>query len=540
MMDKYSQKILIALLCLASILRLISLAWGSPFFFHPDERNIASAIAGLSYPDQFNPHFFAYGSLPIYLTFFTGLLKNFLTMHNHPSINQVSFEDAILILRGFSTFLSIGTIYLIFKIGQLLKDNRTGLIAAFFSTFSIGLIQYAHFGTFETWLTFFSTLLFYGFIKYFHKPTRQAIIIIAVSLGILISVKISSIIFLPTIGALYLKKRYPFHKKLFTTIVIFIATAACYLLTNPFVYLDHQSFLNSISYESNVALGKLIVFYTGEFLSAIPILFPIMRIYPFILGPIFAILFPISFVFILVSLRKRVDYPLIFLLIFLSITFFSQTFLFAQWTRYFIPTLPFIYLCVAYGLSEISNLKFFPKKGSHFIEGSIGVLCMLWAFAFIKTVYFDTDTRIQALTFANKTIPSTSPIISEVYDLGITPFNSAYPNITLFNFYDLDNNSPESTVEKYNALIDQSDYLILPSQRLYKTRLVDAKNFPKGNAVYNEITTSGRFEKIYETPCDFWCSLLYINSPIFSFEQTVNIFDRPTVILYKIRHEAKH
>ncbi len=541
MLDRYSQKILIALICIASLLRLISLAWGAPFFFHPDERNIASAIAGLTYPNQLNPHFFAYGTLPIYFAFFIGLLKNLIqAITSVVPIAQVSFDDAIIILRIFSAILSIATVYLIFKIGELLKDKKAGLIAAFLSTLSIGMIQYAHFGTFETWLTFFSALLFYGLLQHHHRPARSTIFLIGISLGVLISVKISSVIYLPIIGILFFRKHYPFYKKALSMTAILLLVILCYVITNPFAYLDSHSFLNSISYESNVALGKLVVFYTGEFLSASPITFPIAHIYPFLLGPVLFMLFPFSLFIILRSLKNNFQTPLAYLLGFLTITFFSQTFLFAQWTRYFIPTLPFIYLCLAFAVSVISDSKIISRKNFLVASGLLGLLCILSTFSLIKTVYLDTDTRIQALTFAHKTIPSTSQILSEVYDLGITPFNQRYPHITLFNFYDLDTNSPESTVEKYRELVKNSDYLVLPSQRLYKTRLDDPKNFPKGNMIYKEISESSAYVKIYETPCDIWCSLLYTGNPVFRLEQTANIFDRPTVMMYKINHETKH
>ncbi|MEK7177670.1 MAG: hypothetical protein AAB705_02485, partial [Patescibacteria group bacterium] len=54
--------------------RFINLGWGLPYPMHPDERNMANAIQQLSCKvpisqlvECFNPHFFAYGQLPLYL-----------------------------------------------------------------------------------------------------------------------------------------------------------------------------------------------------------------------------------------------------------------------------------------------------------------------------------------------------------------------------------------------------------------------------------------------------------------------------------------
>src|SRR5258708_37086924 len=79
-MDKLKKNkaaILVTILtAFAGFLHFYNLNWGAPWYFHPDERNIASSISQLQFPNQMNPHFFAYGSLPIYTIYFTGVLVN--------------------------------------------------------------------------------------------------------------------------------------------------------------------------------------------------------------------------------------------------------------------------------------------------------------------------------------------------------------------------------------------------------------------------------------------------------------------------------
>src|SRR5579863_1518026 len=81
------------------------LNWGAPFYFNPDERNIATAVAQLNFTSNINPHFFAYGQLPIYLTYIIGVVVNFL-LHHSPDL-VIPFENAIIIGRLLSVFLSI-------------------------------------------------------------------------------------------------------------------------------------------------------------------------------------------------------------------------------------------------------------------------------------------------------------------------------------------------------------------------------------------------------------------------------------------------
>src|SRR5258706_11500399 len=100
MRKKYSF-LLFFLIIFGIIIRFYNLNWGSPFYFHPDERNIASAITQLSFPKQLNPNFFAYGTVPIYIIFFFGLVINLL----HKT--SIAFEQAILLSRLFAFILSV-------------------------------------------------------------------------------------------------------------------------------------------------------------------------------------------------------------------------------------------------------------------------------------------------------------------------------------------------------------------------------------------------------------------------------------------------
>jgi len=141
---------------------------------------------------------------------------------------------------------------------------------------------------------------------------------------------------------------------------------------------------------------------------------------------------------------------------------------------------------------------------------------------------------MEAYRFAEKSISANAPILSEVYDLGIVPFNESFDNITLFHFYDLDNKSPDVTVNTLQKSLAESDYIILPSQRLLKTRLLQKQKFPRAHVFYTKLFNGDLgFTKIYETPCDIFCNITYLGDPLFGFEQTANVFDRPTIMIFK-------
>lgn len=501
------------LLVVGGILRFYNLNWGNPFYFHPDERNIASSIMQLNFPTQMNPHFFAYGSFPIYLIYFTGFIINLF------SKSQDLFIQAIIISRFYSALLSLLLIPSIYFLGKKLGDSRVGTIAAIFCTFSVGLIQFAHFGTFEMWLTFLGVWFFYFSLDLLKQTTLKTILAIGIIFGLLVAVKISSLplVVIPAIAILinfFSKKNSP---KLLLYFLLPLVSLIIFAIISPYVFLDFNSFKESINYESSVALGILPVFYTGEFFNSIPILFQFGRIYPFLINPILTIIFIPSLIYLIFKGIKTKNPKYLILATCYLTLFLPQAFLFAKWTRYMVPTLPFMYLIIVIFLEKLISKK---------VLSVIIFISIVFAGSYFSTVFLKQDTRIEASLWAKENISSSSSILSEVYDLGIVPFNSYFYNISLFNFYELD--------QEPNIILPESEYIILASQRILKTRLLNKEKFPMGNKLYeNLLNGTLGYSKIYETPCDIFCKITYLGNPVFSFEETASVFDRPTVFIFK-------
>lgn len=523
--------------------RFYNLNWGAPFYFHPDERNIASATSQLSFPTNMNPHFFAYGSLPIYTIYFIGVLLNFF-YHTHQEVTKVGFENAILIGRTISAIFSVLVLFLLYKILEFLKFRLAAIVAVCLGSFSVGLIQYAHFATFEMWLTFFLLLFLYTLLLYVKTQKLKFFILTSILFGLFIAIKVSSLVFLPILLIAFiifdkpneLKHKCAFKRleylflKITLSISIIVLTV---FFTCPFFWLDNTSFLSSIHYESSVALGTLPVFYSQEFEKTIPIFYQLFHIYPFILNPIILIVFLLSLFFIFVEEKKSRFWLLLIIFTTFIIAFLSQAFLFVKWTRYYIPTLPFIYLFIGIFFEKVLYSTKGSKKKFIFLLLTLYIaVSFLFSFSYFKTVLLGTDTRVLAADWSKNNIPHSARILSETYDLGIVPFNNYFSNITLFNFYELDENTFKK--DELEKDLTSNTYIILPSQRIVQTRIKENKLFANGYKFYNELFAGNLgFEKIYETKCDFFCNVLYLGSPIFSFEQTASVFDRPTVFIFK-------
>jgi 4-amino-4-deoxy-L-arabinose transferase-like glycosyltransferase len=546
--------ILIALTLLGSFFFFYNLAWGAPYFFHPDERNVASAVSQLQFPNQLNPNFFAYGSLPIYTVFLTGLLSNILT--SSPLISQVSFEQAILIGRIYSALFATALIPILYYLAiKITRNKNIGLLVAFMAVTSVGFIQFAHFGTFEMWITFFSIVLFWICLKIIEKKKTLYVFLTGVTFGILFAIKISTLALLPAPLLAIIIAYRPYHllfkeknkdklkNNKFHSIIIFltqillfgITSALIYFITNPFVLLDTEAFLSSIRYESSVGLNTLPVFYTQGFYDTTPILYQFMHVYPFLLNPLVTILLIPSLVFIIWKAWSIKNAQLFMLILFFMILFISQAILFIKWTRYMLPTLPFVFLLVATAIDAMNSPRF--SLSNVWLKTIIGIIIFtnsIFALSYFTTAFVQPDTRMTALAYAKARIPENSLVLSEIYDIGITAFNPAFSNIVLFNTYDLNDGSPDFNETTWQTAINNADYIILPSQRVLQTRIQNPKRFPVGNEVYESLLNGNSgYEKIYETPCDIFCKITYLGDPVFRYEQTANVFERPTVYIFQ-------
>lgn len=525
--------------------RFYGIDWGEPFFFHPDERNIAFGVTNLHFPDQLNPRFFAYGSLPIYVIYFLGLawnvLESFFRADSVHDIFSVSFEKAILVSRFCSAVLSSSLLLLLYFFCLRYYKKIFALVVLFFSVVSVGFVQYSHFGTFEIWLTFFSFVLLYLILCYLDNKKLTYYLYACFALAILVSIKISSIVFLPVVLCFGLfpflipfkKSKSFFYVRVFVQrfFYLVLVLVSFYFVTNPFVLLDFSSFFGSIQYEYLVASGKLPVFYTGGFVNSVAVFFQIFRVFPFLVNPIVSVLFFLflPIVFWHVYIKKSTVLGLV--VVFFLVSFLSQAFLYVKWTRYMVPSLPFLYILFVWSLFWIKHR--YEKNGRLFrvFFSFVSFLSVLIFLSFFVVVYIQKDTRVAASSWSANNISSSSKIITEPYDLGILPFNSSFSDITILNFYELD--TGQLSFSSARRLIEESDVIILPSQRLLRNRVLHPDEFENSFRFYSDLFGSYSYRLVYKTPCDLLCTIAYFGDPVFWLEETSAVFDRPTVYILK-------
>ena len=515
-------KALILIIFLLITTRFVNLTWGFPYLFHPDERNIVISIAQLRCPNIFdlkncfNPNFFAYGQFFLYL----GKFISFWTRH-------LSFVDLTLILRSVSAILSIFTAIIgILIIKEITKNNNKIfsdkiilILSSLLFIFSPSLIQFAHFGTTESLLMFFYTTLIFGSLLFLNKKISvyKYAVVCAFIIGLSVATKVSSLIFLflPFITfyfskeiLLYTKIRYLIHISFFSLLLA--------IFFSPHFVISYREFLSSLSYESNVALGKLKVFYTRQFEGTSPIIFQLFKIFPYSLGiPVFT-----SFVFGLFFLSKnRINN---FLILSFLVYFIPTSFAFAKWTRFMAPVFPIIIIIATIFLLEFLSKRIKNSKLRLLLLTLIVAISIIPGIRFFS-MYLKSDSRIEASKWIIKNIPSESVILSEtanVVDIPVGNLKGKNYELISENLYEIDED--KNLYDEFLMNLKKTDYIIVPSRRIFANH--KNSRYPKINKYYDELF-SGKlgFRKVAE--------FRHLNDEL--AEETFSVFDHPVVKIYK-------
>lgn len=158
----------VAIFVVALALRLLGLSWGLPtemrwYSYHPDEAQMLSAILSLDFfGGDFNPDFFNYPSLYIYLAAFAHLFASgFGLTHaasNDPAQAALFARDVLLCARVVTALLGALTAPIVFLTARKIGGAKIGVLAGLLMAFSPGHLQHSHFATVDVPATFFIAL----------------------------------------------------------------------------------------------------------------------------------------------------------------------------------------------------------------------------------------------------------------------------------------------------------------------------------------------------------------------------------------------
>ena len=152
------------ILLLSAALGIRGLDWGLPYQWHPDEKvQLADTMVRdrtLAPPHFINPSLHAYTTYVAVRLAYALAPRQALRYRLDANLELTDPQHAdrpiqflaFRLARLFSVIFQLLTVLLVFRIGRHVADDATGLVAAWFTAATMGLVNMAHFATGESML----------------------------------------------------------------------------------------------------------------------------------------------------------------------------------------------------------------------------------------------------------------------------------------------------------------------------------------------------------------------------------------------------
>lgn len=561
----FSKFILYAIFVLAGLLRLYNLNWDQGGHLHPDERAIVMNVVKLEFPQTFNsflspespwnPHFFAYGSLPFYLLKIFGSALGFFD----PLFAQYDLIN--IVGRFISSVFDLLTVLLVFYLGKRLHGLRVGYIGAFFYAVSVLPIQLSHFYAVDTMLTCLSLAVLYSLIIFYEKPSVRHALFVGIFFGLALATKISALVLLVSIGMalaadfllLFLKQPHkPQHylphlpvflrNFCFYAGIMFISAFLIYIVCEPYALLDFHDFWQQTMEQSQMTHNAFIFPYTLQYVGKIPYWYELKNIFLWGLGPLLAtpaFLGIIYFIRLIIMKEKHGKWAkeVILLVFFLSYFLIVGNFAIG-FMRYILPIYPLLCLFAAifvYNIFESFKLTS-GLKIIFFLY--LSVLLLIWPVSFIQ-IYSQVNTRTAATQWIIENIPEGKTLAQEHWDDAVPLSGSEKYHILTLPLYDPDTPSKWHDI---NQMLSKTDYIIIASNRLYVPlqRLTNCNVLPQYRCYpvaskYYQRLFSGElgFRKIAEFTDYPKLPFLSISLDDQSADESFTVYDHPKILIFQ-------
>ncbi|MBN1262745.1 MAG: glycosyltransferase family 39 protein [Candidatus Pacebacteria bacterium] len=503
----------------------------------------------LSPDSSLNPGFFAYGNLPVYL------LKTISWFFNLAFGNQwLSHQSLTLLGRIVSAIFDLGVCFGIYKIGQKLFSTQTGLWSAFLYATSVLPIQLSHFYAVDTLLNFFILTTLFCLIRFQEKPGFKKAVSISLFFGFSLATKISALALLAPLGItlLIFLKRDPSRfwlQFLGYGVFIFCFTLIIFFVTQPYIIIDWTNFLNQVRQQQQMTRDPFIFPYTLQYVATSPYFYYLKNLLFWGLGIGLGSLSLLGLGEYLINFCRRslkkdgtdpIAKEMIILTFFLGY-FFSVGCFAVKFMRYFLPLYPLFCLYAARFFFKIRvriRPRFFFALAFLIISFHLG-----WLLAFMR-IYQKPHSRTIASRWINQNIPPKSVLATEHWDDSLPLFGRENYRFVEMPMYEPD--ILESKWQKISQNLEQADYLILSSNRLWLPlqRLAECGKYkvcyPRTARYYQDLF-HGRlgFQKIAEFTSypGFKIGSREIKIKDSSADESFTVYDHPQVIIFKKTRE---
>lgn len=558
--------LLVLILFTSLFFRVYGLNWDQNQHLHPDERFLTMVTQAAKWPtsvtEYFQPNssplnpynigfsFFVYGTFPMKVV---KLASEFLVF------DKYDYNNITIVGRLVSALLDVSTTFLVFLIGKKVFSERLGLLAAFFYSLAVLPIQLSHFFAVDTFLVFFLVLSFYflvGVMNYPNSPMN--FVALGVAFGLALASKISALFFLGIIliGFSYLVLKKTKLEKMFLLFGFFFLSAyLSWRIADPRVFADanlsqfkiNQQFVNNLKQLKSSSDENSLFPPAIQWIKTTPLVFPLKNMMLWGLGLPLGILTVLGVLYSLMSsmlfivrVRKRFLYSLgkvtfkqlghLLIVVWILFLFIFQGVQFVKALRYFYPIYPFLALVSAWFVYEVVWKRFKNRV----VFGVLIIMIFVYPLSFLS-IYSLPHSRVTASEWIYDNIPKGSTISCEHWDdclpLPVNGKSSAFYKTVQLALFAPDT---EEKWKKVNSQIEKIDYLILSSNRLWRSISRVPDRYPITSKFYGELL-SGKLQFIKVAEIYSFPTIPFLNVALSDIEadESFTVYDHPQVIIFK-------
>src|ERR1039457_4276023 len=519
--------LLLAVAAFALVIRLVGLDFDQNHFFHPDERAIGDAILKLSFhPLQLNPHFFAYGSLPFYLT---KALSSFLAEVSGRDWFS-SYDGVVHVGRFLSALAGALTVLLVAAVGRRLYGQKAGLLAGFLLALAVLHVQTSHFASTDVTLTLFVLLALAASGRLARRGRGRDALLAGALTGFSLATKASAApLLLPLAVAVFLACRpeRAWRKGTLLLTDAGLAVLVAFFLGEPYAFLDFHEFWRSVSEQGAMVRHAGLVPYTNQYIGVPNFLYEAREIVLWGLGPLFGLVALWAVGRRLALFRTFSPAEWVFASFFVPYVFLTCTFE-VKFPRYLLPVYPLLALWAAAWLTEKAE----RGRAGRLLRAVVVGGTAAWALAF-ASIYTRPHSSVTASLWFHDHVPEGARVLEQDWDEGF-PFS--FPGrpaercrIVTFSFYE--NDSPEKMAKLARELAE-TDWVVLQTKRLYGAVTRAPEKFPLTNRAFR-LLFAGDLGYTLAKEVASRPSLLGIQVPDELADESFTVYDHPKVLFFE-------
>jgi hypothetical protein len=260
-----------AVVTFAFLVRLYRIDLGLPYLYHWDEPQTAGTALQMLKTGTLNPHFFNYGSLPIYIAYFVDIFHYLYLMGQPVTANAymtalseiktwadtqfgwtISHPSFYYWNRFVNVLFGVGSIFLTYQVSKILFNKKwIALVAAFFLSCVASHVEYSAIISPDMPVVFFVLAVTLCSLKFLNQGKTKYLILSLVFSGCAMATKYNSalLVMLPLFAVLlrYVSSRQTFDGK--WLVMVPLIPVATFFVCMPYAFLDSASFLSGLGFE---------------------------------------------------------------------------------------------------------------------------------------------------------------------------------------------------------------------------------------------------------------------------------------------------